>query len=259
MTMYLASHYIQAWVLPPGFNLLLMILGFLIAFFWPLPGKLMIFIGSITLWLLCTPIVAYNLINLLQNQYPLLPVAALTKEKQDAILVLGGGDAIDAEYGNKHTVSDFTLHRLAYAAYLHHQTNLPIIVSGGKPSGAIDSEADLMANILRDNYHINVTIKENKSFTTADESQLIIPILKQHQFNKIYLVTNAWHMPRSIFIFHRAGIHITPAPMGYFIYGPGYSLLSFFPNMNALYASSLAIHEFIGLAWYRIHYAKQYT
>lgn len=253
ITVHSLLYYVQPWILPPGLNIMLIVLGIIISFFWQRIGKLFIIGGILFLWALCTPIVAYHLIDLLQNQYPLLDPLVLKQESlPDAIVVLGGGDALEAEYRNKHTVSDDTWHRLHYAAYLHEKTHLPIIVSGGKYPGSTESEADLMATTLRDNYHINAAFKEDKSFTTADESKFLLPTLKQHGFNHIFLVTNAWHMPRSVFIFQHTGIKVTPAPMGYFIYGPGYSLISFLPNINSLHASSIAIHEFIGTAWYHL-------
>lgn len=187
----------------------------------------------------------------------LQPDTLTNSQSEEAIVVLGGGDMIEAEYGNKRTVSDYTLHRLKYAVFLHDKTKLPIIVSGGKADAALASEADLMADVLQNDYHIPSVIKEGLSLTTADESKLIASLLKQHHFNRIYLVTNAWHMPRSVYIFQCAGIKVTPAPMGYFLYGPGYALISFLPNIDALYASSIAIHEYIGLTWYHFYYGKK--
>lgn len=216
-------------------------------------GRILMMFGVISLWVLSMPIVAYPLVNLLQNQYPVLQAEDLKNSKTHAVIVvLGGGEMVQAEYGNKHTVSDFTLHRVNYAAFLQQKTHLPVILSGGKLNGAAHSMAELMSNVLQDNFHITADYIEDKSLTTVDESKFILPILKQHQFDEVYLVTNAWHMPRSVYIFQRAGIHVIPAPMGYYVYGPGYALISYFPNMDALYASSMAIHELMGLFFYRI-------
>lgn len=258
MMMYSVSHYLRLWILPPGFNLLLVFLGYLFLFYSRTLGRICIFSGFISLWMLSTPFVAYGLMDYLQDQYPLLSSNLLNHpQSHSAIVVLGGGDSIEKEYGNKHTVSNFTLHRVNYAAYLHKKMKLPIILSGGKSlSDVPDSEADLMATVLRDNFNITTWLKEDKSLTTVDESKFLRPILKNNNIKTIYLVTNAWHMPRSVFIFECAGIDVIPAPMGYLIYGPGYSFISFLPNIDALYASSLAIHELIGLFWYHAHYGN---
>lgn len=249
------SHYIEPWILPPGFNLLLIFFGWVVGCFCLRTGKLFVILGILSLWSLSLPFVAYNLINELQDQYSLLSEQIInTPQPHTAIVVLGGGDTIAAEYGYKQAPSDVTMQRLNYAVYLHKKMHLPIIVSGGKENGAIKSEAALMADYLKQQFNITADFIEDKSRNTAEESKYILPILKKGQFKKIILVTNAWHMPRSMSIFKRAGINIIPAPMGYYVYGPDYSVLSFLPNMAALNASSIAFHEYIGLVWYRIYY-----
>ncbi len=251
MTMYLFSHYLQIGLLPPGLNLLIIILGGIIWCYWQMAGKIVMMIGIVSLWLLSAPIIAYNMIDILQNQYPLLQMDQLnTSTSHHAIVVLGGGETVQAEYGNKNTVSDFTLHRVDYAAYLHQKTHLPIIVSGGKANREGVSEAELMSNILKKNFHIKTILKEDKSLNTADESQFIAPMMKQYHFDAVYLVTHAWHMPRSVFAFQCAGIKVIPAPMGYYVDKPDFALINFLPNIDALHVSSVAIHEFIGLLWY---------
>jgi uncharacterized SAM-binding protein YcdF (DUF218 family) len=258
MILYSILHYMQSWFLPPGINFLIATLGFFLWFYSRMAGGILMMAGVLSLWLLSMPIIAYNLVNSLQNKYPILTADDLKNPKiHSAIVVLDGGDAVQAEYNNKHTVSDFTLHRINYAVYLQRQTHLPIILSGGKSNGSGESSTALMSASLRDNFNIKADYIEDKSLTTADESRFLRPILKQNKFDEIYLVTNAWHIPRSVYIFKCAGIKVIPAPMGHYVYGPGYALISYFPNMDALYASSIAIHEFIGLIWYRVHYGSQ--
>lgn len=258
MTLYSFSHYLQAWLLPPGIHFFIIALGFLVCFFYILAGRMLMFIGITSLWLLSMPIVAYQLVNTLQNQYPILE----TRDLQDqvhhtAIVVLGGGDTIQAEYDHQHTVSDFTLHRINYAVYLQQKLHLPILLSGGKTNGSRESEAELMARVLQNNFHMKADYLENQSLTTADESQFVRSMMQKNRFDQVYLVTHAWHMPRSAYIFQCAGIKVIPAPMGHFVYGPGYALVSYFPNMDALYASSIALHEWLGLLWYHLRYGRQ--
>lgn len=255
MTLFSLSHFIQTGLLPPGFNLLLIILGYLIYFFFPRTGKIIGAIGVITLWLFSAPFFAYPFADTLQNPYPVLSEnLSDTSPSHKAIVVLGGGDIVEKEYGNKQTISDITRRRLDYAVYLQQKTHLPIIVSGGKLPGAVYSTAELMAQYLINHYKITPVLLETSSLTTAEESQFLAPLLKQHHFTTIYLVTNAWHMPRSVLIFHWAGIATIAAPMGYFVYGPGYAFISFLPNMQALYTTSITLHEYIGLIWYYLYY-----
>ncbi len=245
--MYSISHYLSPWILPPGLNILLAIIG--LFFYWrkPLLGKIFILSAILSLWLASMPIVAYNLIEVLQNQFPKLSLSHNEVNKHAAIVVLGGGDAIHVEQNNKHTVSDSTFNRIRYGAYLHKITNLPIIVSGGT-DGYKDTEADLMSATLVNDFGISNIIKEDKSHNTAEESQFLVPIFKKYQFNTIYIVTNAWHMPRSVLNFVKQdNITVIPAPMGYEVYDHHYTLLSFLPNIHALDTTTIALHEFIGM------------
>ena len=133
------------------------------------------------------------------------------------------------------------------------KSHLPIIVSGGKGRNAEKSDAEVMSNVLKNRFNIKKVLKEDKSLNTADESELVIPILKEHQFNRVYLVTDGWHMPRSFYIFQCRGIHTIPAPMG-FIHKPHESPSNFSPSIKALHMSAVALHEYIGLLWYYIRY-----
>ncbi len=259
MTFYLFSHYLQSWLLPPGLHFLMISFGLLLCFYSRKLGLAVIVLGIVSLWLLSMPIVAYSLINFLQDQYPILQAEDFKVLKPNtAIVVLGAGNTVQAEYQYKKTVSDVALHRIHYGAYLQGKTQFPLILSGGKTNPNIAfSEAELMAEVLRENFNRKSDYLENQSLNTADESRLLKPVLKQKHWEQILLVTNAWHMPRSVYIFQCAGVRVIPAPMGHYVYGPGYALISYFPNMDALAASSIAVHEYLGLIWYRLRYAKQ--
>jgi uncharacterized SAM-binding protein YcdF (DUF218 family) len=254
MTIAYLSQLIKPWLLPPGFCILLGVIGLLSLAFWRKTAIFLLILSVVSLWLFSMPLFAYKLIAVLQNQYPLLQSTKLLNDPASAIVVLGGGDTIDVVYGNKHTVSDTTFHRLRYAAYLYKNTPLSIIVSGGSANGATDTEADLMKNTLKDDFNIDKVIKEDKSNNTAEESKYLMPILQQYHFKHIYLVTNAWHMPRSVYAFSGTDIDVIPAPMGYAKYVPDYhSALTYLPSIDALNTTSIALHEFIGLFWYRLN------
>jgi uncharacterized SAM-binding protein YcdF (DUF218 family) len=248
------SHLLEPWLLPPGICFLLILAGFIISFFYHTIGKSIVILGIVVLWLLSTPFIAYHLIDRLQNQYPLLETFAA--DPASVIVVLGGGNIMQKEYHNKWTVADSTLHRVNYGAFLHQKTQAPILTSGGSDYAGGASEAQLMAEVLKNNFKISTKFIEDKSKNTANESFFVDKILKDNHIEHAYLVTNAWHMPRSVYIFRCRGITVTPAPMGYILYGPGYSILSFFPNIQALEASAIAMHEWIGIAWYHFRYAN---
>ena len=253
---FFISHLIQVFLFPPGPNLLLGGIGFFIKKKWHLIGKSLIFISFVSLWLLSLPIISWQLMKRLEYQYFPLQINNFLKKnlKNSAIVVLGGGEEPAPEYEKNRAVSEATLHRLSFAAYLYHQTNLPIIVSGGGQKNASYTEADLMEEILKNTWRIPIKWKENKSTTTIEESQYLVPFLKKHEIYTIYLVTHAWHIPRSIYIFKNTGINVIPAPMGYTMMSTNQSLLDYLPSIVGLNNSVTALHEYVGLIWY--HFIK---
>jgi len=255
MTFLTILPYLRPWLMPPGINILLALIGFSLYFYRRQLGKIFLFLSFISLWLCSAPIFSYHLLEILQNKYPTLTLNSLAQlPAHGAIVILGGGNLISVELGNKPSLSDTSFNRVRYAAFLYHKTKLPLIVSGGREPGARHSEAELMLQTLRESFHITTAIQEDQSHNTADESKFLAPLLKQQGFDVVYLVTNAWHMPRSVYIFQKEGIRVIPAPMGYQVYDHPYTLLSFLPDMHALAATSIAIHEFIGLIWYHLRY-----
>src|SRR5690606_17807634 len=65
------------------------------------------------------------------------------------------------------------------------------------------------------------------------------------------LVTSAYHMPRSVGVFRAAGWTVVPYPVGYRT-KPDLSLGSKFEVSVRLRTADLAVHEWIGLAAYRV-------
>ena len=69
-----------------------------------------------------------------------------------AIVVLGGGRYSAAPEFGQDVVGQSTLERLRYAARLHRQTDFPLLVTGGVPLNEAVSEAQLMAESLRNDF-----------------------------------------------------------------------------------------------------------
>lgn len=243
---------LQMWLLPPRVNILLIIMGVIVWLLAPRAGRVITGIGILSLWLFSTPFIAYHMIGSLQNQYAMLdPESANKNQSPDAILVLGGDGSVYDEYRHGYTVSDVTLQRLKYAAYLRQKTHLPIIVSGSKTSGSQATEADIMSRYLQENDNIIVAFKDEKGQTDEGQRPYFISMFKQKHIDSIYLVTNGWNMARSQFIFECAGINVIPAPMGY-EEGFGDTLDNLTPNRHALDMSAVAIREFVARYWYQM-------
>ncbi len=242
------TNFISAFLLPP-FNLLIVaVISLLLWHKRPRIARALLTVAVALLWLLSTPYVAETLLHQLEGEPQALDSS---KVPADAIVVLGGGTYFHApEYGGD-TVSEASLLRLRYAAKLHRETGLPILVTGGKPLGNSTSEGQQMKQVLQDEFNIPVQWVEGESDNTQQNAQMSYAALKSSGIKRIYLVTHAWHMPRSMRAFQAVGFEVTPAPTA-FTTRYQTDLLAFIPSAGALHDSRIYMHEMIGLLWYRL-------
>jgi uncharacterized SAM-binding protein YcdF (DUF218 family) len=243
---WLLTNCLAAFLLPP-LNLLL--LG--VAGLWLLRrrrklGRRLIGFSLAGLWICSTPFIANLLIDSLKPH----PVA-LTGQEADAIVILSGGRNRDSlEYGGD-TLGRFSLERLRYGAWLAKRLRKPVLVTGGAPDGGRSAEGDIMRDALRDEFGVATRWVENTSRNTLENARNSAEILRKAGIRRIYLVTHAWHLARAIPVFEAEGLQVIPAGTAYSL-STEISPLSFLPNARALDNSALAMHEWIGLLWYRI-------
>jgi uncharacterized SAM-binding protein YcdF (DUF218 family) len=130
-----------------------------------------------------------------------------------------------------------------------------IVYTGGTNSmlGGTSSEAvrarDLMAQlgVAPD----RVTI-EDKSRNTDENARFTAAIVHPEPWQRWVLVTSAFHMPRAMGVFEKAGFHPIAYPVSFYTLGTGFA--DFYPPFDPernLRTFELAVHEWIGLAAYR--------
>lgn len=241
---------------PPAFIVVVATLGLLLRTRWRYLGSALLWISVTALLVLSLPITGYALLGSLQQSVVAFPNPSdAIAQHADAIVVLGGGrDADEPQYGGD-TVNSRTLERLRYAARLQRATGLPLLVSGGTVYGKRVPEAELMQQTLARDFQVSATWVEDRSRTTAENAAYSSAVLKAAGKKRILLVTQAWHMPRALWAFRHAGLDTIMAPTG-FAGGGGRTLLDFLPSSRGLYLSGLALHECLGLAWYRLRYGR---
>ena len=179
------------------------------------------------------------------------PLASIPPTAQ-AIVVLSGARLSNApDYDHQDKPGFITLARLQYAVRLHRAGGLPILVTGGKPDGSVESEAAVMARSLRDDFGVATRWQEQASDTTADNARLTAPILRNAGVQHVLLVTDAMHMPRALRSFRAQGIEAIPAPTVFFS-SERLTLNDWLPGGEGLRRSNYALHEWIGLLWYAL-------
>lgn len=247
-------------LMPPGIIVLGGIVGFLLSIYWRGLGNAVVALSIVALLVVSSPLTGKQLLGGLESGVPVLhmPDAAEAQRQAGAIVVLAGGRRPAAlEYGAD-DVSSSTLERLRYAAQLHRQTRLPILASGGALFDEAISEAALMQTTLRRDFQVGAQWIESKSRNTFENGQLSYAILHAAGITRIYLVTHAWHMPRSLWSFRRAGFDVIPAPMGFTTLDRSErAALGYLPSASGLLRSSIAIHERLGLVWYKFKYGSE--
>jgi len=243
---------LAALVLPPVSLLLLALLGLVLAGYnRKKSGLTLATLSVLLLALLSCHGSAVWLARTLLPQFAPLALAGLKAQNVQAIVILGGDVQPEApEYGRSQP-SAATAARLRYGAWLARQSGLPLAFSGGRGWAAhraqTESEAEVAARALQQDYGLALRWRETQSRDTAENARLMAPLLRQAGVQRIALVTHAWHMPRAALAFEKAGLTVTPAPMGYVL--PAQSeLLEWLPSAQGLQASRQVMREWLALA-----------
>ena len=253
---WFVTNFIAAFLLPPLSLLLVLALGLFLLYRRRKYAKPLLLAAFGLLWLASTPYFAEGALHLLEARTAALGSQHLNKQPQvaDAIVILGGGTYFHApEYAGQDTVNEQTLLRLRYGARLQRETGKPILVTGGKPLGNQLSEAQQMRASLEQDFRVPVRWIEDMSDNTFENARYSFQTLQKAGIKKIYLVTHAWHMPRSADVFRRAGFEVVEAPTA-FTTRYRIDLLAFLPRAESLRDSKIFVHEVIGLLWYQIKF-----
>jgi uncharacterized SAM-binding protein YcdF (DUF218 family) len=236
-------------LVPPALLILISALAAWATLWHPRLGIAVVIIATSLLYLAALPVIAARMLE---------DVEIRTIDKPDfstaqAIVVLGGG--VHRGDGEKvpDTLSAWSLERLFLAAKAYRQLNLKVAVSGGRVAGAHVSEGSLMKATLEKDFGVPVAWVEDKSRTTYENALFTAKLLEADKVTNVVLVTDAWHMRRALWSFERVGLHAIPWPAP-LTYDEGDRLDDYLPSVGALESSYHALHEAIGLAYYRLRY-----
>ena len=169
-----------------------------------------------------------------------------SNQKVNIIVVLSGGSNPNDILKN----SPDAFKRLTYGIMLAKQNNIPLLFTGGgrkKPNEADNAKKDIELFEKTFNFKLK-TYYENKALDTVENAKFTKELIKKENLsNKIYLVTSAYHMKRSIIIFKHFGFEIIAKPVGFIVNNKNYDFYDFLPQMGSLKNSYTAIHEYFGI------------
>lgn len=239
-------------LMPPMCFLIATPVGAVIAFWWRRTGLAIVLISSLLLFACCTQLVADQLMAAVESEAP-PPTAAALADAQ-AIAVLSG----DVYHGKPGGVPDdvglLTLDRLREAAALYRANPLPVLVTGAVEGNDAESSAALMARTLQQDYGIAATWLEDRANNTFENGAYSAAMFKANNISRVIVVTEAWHMPRALWSFEHAGITAIPAPVERTYVGSGIDWSELEPDYASFAQSFYALHEILGLAYYRFRY-----
>jgi len=206
------------------------------------------------LFVLSTQAGAWLVVHPLENLAA--PLSSGVHSDAQAIVVLAAGRLrSNPEYENQSIPDYISLARLRYTAKLHHETSLPVLVSGGAaiPEEGIPPLSSDMAITLQNEFATPVTWQEDMSSNTAENAEYSAQILKKAGIQRILLVTDAMHMPRAMMMFEQQGIKVVAAPTMFFT-NDTLGLPELIPGVEGLRRSNYAIYEWLGILWYKLRY-----
>ena len=209
-------------------------------------AKMFIVSTMLFIYLMCTPLMMQILFAVI-GRYPPLSVSQIQTSQAQAIVVLGGGIYQGLEFSQAQA-GTFSLPRVMYGAYLAKNTQMPIVISG--------IEGQAMRNSLL-MLGVEPKFVEDKSLDTHQNAQFSEQLLQPQGIKHIVLVTDAWHMSRSVFAFEHFGFKVVPAPTefpeGAFLTQP--ALLQ--PKVMMFNANLRGLAEVLGHIKYRVRYLFQ--
>lgn len=257
--MYLLSRFLEPFVMPAGLVGIGLVFCSILLLKRSRDKVATIAVGSVCAlyYLMATELTANLMLRTLEDRVQ-ADDSAVAAEGVRAIVVLSG--TLSVGPSGRPELNGPSWRRLWRGVEIYRSLGekVPLVFSGGLPmNGTIDAGVTAQNHAMswgvpRDHFWL-----ESESRTTRESSfavrSLLDRRLPEEPSRRIILVTSAWHMPRALAAFDRAGIAAIPAPCDYRSgrhYWPG--VWGLVPTHEALSNSSTALHEWISFTAYQL-------
>jgi uncharacterized SAM-binding protein YcdF (DUF218 family) len=174
----------------------------------------------------------------------------------DGIIVLGASIDADISAARGTPIVRSAPDRIiAAAALAHRYPNARVVFSGGS--------ANLLSNDAREADYASAVfeslgiaksrlIMERRSRNTQENAEFSKALVAPKDGERWLLVTSAFHMPRSIGLFRKAGFPVEPYPVDWRVGGREDFFTFADITVDGLVRVDVAVREWIGLAAYRL-------
>ena len=209
-----------AWFFATPSNLLvsLILLGLILAFSRRLRRLglgIALFFTLATLGLGLLPIASYVMIPL-EERFPQFQDDG---KPIDGIILLGGAVEATESVARGRIVANDSAERVLDTIQLAHRyPTARILISGGGGTvfGTGTAEAPVIAKFLKS---VGISeerlLVEDRSRTTDENAAFSLEVAKPKEGERWLLVTSAWHMPRAVGVFEKAGFDVVPYPVDF--------------------------------------------
>ena len=169
----------------------------------------------------------------------------------DGIVVLGGAeDARVAKGRGTHALNESAERMTEAATLARRYPDAKVLFTGGSVEILREPtvEADAAGIVLRDlGIAGDRLILERKARNTAENAALAKELADPKPGQRWLLITSAWHMPRAIGLFRKAGFPVEAWPVDYRTAGPGDAWMLFASPVEGLRRLDFVAKEWLGL------------
>jgi uncharacterized SAM-binding protein YcdF (DUF218 family) len=203
-------------------------------------------------WFGATPLTSSWALGVLERRASAEAAACAPPGPHAWFIVLAGGLRAQPKSAQDiGALSAESLRRIIAAVQMARQVpDSRLLISGGM--GRTWTEADLMGalaqrlGVSQDRIEL-----ERRSRDTLQNAQEVAHMLQGMPSRPLYLVTSAYHMPRAWMSFRRNGLRVCASPVDFQPIAQ-VSLKDLVPDAAGLRAMSRAIHEYLGILYYRL-------
>jgi uncharacterized SAM-binding protein YcdF (DUF218 family) len=234
---------LKALVLPSNFCFLLAVIGLALSVYARTRKAALIALASAAVLLVTfsSGKTATLLLSPLEYAYPRVPDQAAPVR---AIVILAAYAANDPDMSLGDRPSSSSLYRVVEGALLWQRCmDCAVVVTGRTPTTHVLGELLVALGIPR----AQVRLDDD----AADTGESAVNVRRLLDDAPFYLVTSAGHMPRSMAAFAAAGLHPLPAPTDHRL-PRSVARAEWHLSVFHLECSDLAVHERLGLWWYRL-------
>jgi len=187
-------------------------------------------------------------------EYPYQPIPMSSIKENDAIVVLSGG--LHQAGNKKYSTYEFNDPDRFFAGIdLIKQSKADKLIftagqlpwsDNGLPEGYVLKDKAISLGVP------GVILVTEKVKNTYEESIAVTKIVPNN--SSITLVTSAFHMQRSKYLFEKQGFDVMPYPVDFKSSIQNLTIISFLPKVEAFGKTSLYIRENIGRLYYKLFF-----